>query len=114
MKYFRFDEYASGQVPKGFVTVMRDVIDRKSVNKIQDILHDEIFREYFEHKDLLDIIEVFTGPNIMAMHSMLIAKPPDVGSGSSRWMFLKSNILLKRIFLWQKDHLRSIFIKFLV
>lgn len=63
---------------------MRDVVDRKSVNKIQDILHDDIFLEYFKNKDLLDIVETFTGPDIMAVHSMLIAKPPDVGSGSSR------------------------------
>ncbi|KAL7294181.1 hypothetical protein TKK_0012203 [Trichogramma kaykai] len=80
----RFDEYASGKVPKGYTTVMRDIVDRSSVNKIQDILHDDAFREYFENKHLLDLVEAFTGPNIVAVHSMLIAKPPDVGSGSSR------------------------------
>lgn len=82
--YFRFDDYSSGKIPKGFTTVMRDVLDRKSVNKIQDILHDEIFLEYFQHKELLDLIETFVGPNIVAVHSMLIAKPPDMGGGSSR------------------------------
>ncbi|XP_058800341.1 phytanoyl-CoA dioxygenase, peroxisomal-like [Phymastichus coffea] len=80
----RFDDYASGKVDKGYTTVMRDIVDRKSVNKIQDILHDDVFREYFENKDLLDIVETFTGPNIVAVHSMLIAKPPDAGAGSSR------------------------------
>lgn len=80
----RFDDYASGKVDKGNTTVMRDIVDRKSVNKIQDILHDEVFREYFENKNLLDIIEAFTGPNVIAVHSMLIAKPPDAGAGSSR------------------------------
>ncbi|XP_008209757.1 phytanoyl-CoA dioxygenase, peroxisomal [Nasonia vitripennis] len=80
----RFDDYATGKIPKGFTTVMRDVIDRKSVNKIQDILHDEVFLEYFRNKELLDVVETFTGPNILGVHSMLIAKPPDVGSGSSR------------------------------
>ncbi|KAJ8680272.1 hypothetical protein QAD02_016059 [Eretmocerus hayati] len=80
----RFDDYATGKIPKGFVTVMRDIVDRKSVNKIQDILHDDVFREYFENKELLDVVENFIGPNIIGVHSMLIAKPPDVGSGSSR------------------------------
>ncbi|XP_014208303.1 phytanoyl-CoA dioxygenase, peroxisomal-like [Copidosoma floridanum] len=80
----RFEGYASGRVEKGITTIMRDITDRKLVNKIQDILHDDVFREYFENKELLDIIETFVGPNIIAVHSMLINKPPDAGSGSSR------------------------------
>lgn len=64
--------------------VMKDVKDRKSVNKIQDFVFDDVLKEYIEHKDILDVVESFTGPNIMAMHTMLIAKPPDVGFGSSR------------------------------
>lgn len=64
--------------------VMYDIKDRKSVNKIQDIYMDPVFRYYIEHKKILDIVECFTGPNILAIHSMLIAKPPDVGFGSSR------------------------------
>jgi len=63
---------------------MRDVVDRKSVNKVQEIVYDDVFKDYIECKPLLDIVESFTGPNIMAMHSMLIAKPPDIGAKSSR------------------------------
>lgn len=62
---------------------MKDAADKKLVNKIQNINHDQVFKEYFEHDKLLDIVECFTGPNIMAVHSMLIAKPPDAGYGSS-------------------------------
>lgn len=81
---FRFDDIVEGKVQRDGITVMYDVKDRKSVNKIQDINRDPIFRHYIEHKKILDIVECFTGPNILAIHSMLIAKPPDIGFGSSR------------------------------
>lgn len=63
---------------------MRDVNDRKSVNKIQDFNNDDVLYEYVSHKDVVDVVESFTGPNIMSMHTMLIAKPPDIGYGSSK------------------------------
>lgn len=80
----RFDDIVKGKVPRDGMTVMYDVIDRKSVNKIQDIHTDIVFRSYMEHQKILDIVECMTGPNILAIHSMLIAKPPDIGFGSSR------------------------------
>jgi len=80
----RFDDIVAGTVDRKNIIVMKDVSDRKAVNKIQDINHDEVFREYTECKPLLDVVEAITGPNIMAMHSMLIAKPPDSGSNSSK------------------------------
>lgn len=80
----RFDDIASGAADKGVMTVMRDVSDRKAVNKIQDINHDEVLREYIEYNPMLDVVEAVTGPNIMAVHSMLIAKPPDSGTNSSK------------------------------
>jgi phytanoyl-CoA hydroxylase len=33
---------------------------------------------------LLDYVECITGPNIMAVHTMLINKPPDSGAMTSR------------------------------
>jgi phytanoyl-CoA hydroxylase len=33
---------------------------------------------------MLDYIESFIGPNVMAMHSMFINKQPDIGTNSSR------------------------------
>ncbi|XP_031840752.1 phytanoyl-CoA dioxygenase, peroxisomal-like isoform X2 [Nomia melanderi] len=80
----RFDDIVAGRAPRNGITVMYDVKDRKSVNKVQDIADDEVFREYIAHKNILDIVEAITGPNIMAMHSMLIAKPPDIGFGTSK------------------------------
>lgn len=80
----RYDDVIAGKVDRNIMIVMRDVKDRKTVNKIQDINYDDIFREYIEYNKLLDIVECFTGPNIMAMHSMLIAKPPDIGYGSTK------------------------------
>ncbi|XP_017791747.1 PREDICTED: phytanoyl-CoA dioxygenase, peroxisomal-like [Habropoda laboriosa] len=80
----RFDDIVAGKAPREGITVMYDVKDRKSVNKLQDINRDEVFREYIEHKSILDIVEGFTGPNIMAVNSMLIAKPPDIGFGTSK------------------------------
>lgn len=80
----RFDDIASGVVDKGTMTVMRDVSDRRAVNKIQDINHDDVLREYIEYNPMLDVVEAVTGPNIVAVHSMLIAKPPDSGTNSSK------------------------------
>lgn len=80
----RFDQIVDGTAPRGSMIVMRDVKDRKSVNKLQDINHDPVFAEYIEHKKILDVVESFTGPNILAVHSMLIAKPPDIGFGTSK------------------------------
>lgn len=80
----RFDDIATGVVDKDIMTVMRDVSDRTSVNKIQDITQDEVLRQYIEYNPMLDLVEAFTGPNIIAVHSMLIAKPPDSGTDSSR------------------------------
>lgn len=80
----RFDDIIENKVSRDGILVMYDVKDRKSVNKIQYINQDPIFRHYIEHKNILDVAECFTGPNILAIHNMLIAKPPDIGFGSSR------------------------------
>merc|ERR1711863_171873 len=34
--------------------------------------------------EVLDVVECFTGPDIRAMHTMLINKPPDSGKKTSR------------------------------
>lgn len=80
----RCNEIAEGKLQKNTMIVMYDVKDRKALTKIQDMHTDPVFRQYTEHKKILDIVECFTGPNIMAIHSMLIVKPPDSGFGSSR------------------------------
>ncbi|XP_024068297.1 phytanoyl-CoA dioxygenase, peroxisomal [Terrapene carolina triunguis] len=78
------------QVP-GLI-IMRDVAiaksefvpDQKAVTKIQDFQEDEELFRYCTMPQILKYVECFTGPNIMAMHTMLINKPPDSGKKSSR------------------------------
>ncbi|XP_076861073.1 phytanoyl-CoA dioxygenase, peroxisomal isoform X1 [Brachyhypopomus gauderio] len=74
------------------LVIMRDVAivkseyvrDEKAVSKLQDFQEDpELFR-YCKLPQILKYVECFTGPNIMAMHTMLINKPPDAGRKTSR------------------------------
>ncbi|KAM6895782.1 phytanoyl-CoA dioxygenase, peroxisomal [Xenentodon cancila] len=60
------------------------VLDQKAVSKLQDFQESpELFR-YCSLPQILKYVECFTGPNIMAMHTMLINKPPDAGKKTSR------------------------------
>ncbi|KAF5293666.1 hypothetical protein FQA39_LY03151 [Lamprigera yunnana] len=54
------------------------------INKIQDILFDEVFFKYVSYKPVVDIVESIIGPNITAFHSMLINKPPNTTIDHSR------------------------------
>uniref|UniRef100_A0A8C3LAD8 phytanoyl-CoA dioxygenase n=1 Tax=Chrysolophus pictus TaxID=9089 RepID=A0A8C3LAD8_CHRPC len=47
------------------------------VNKVQDFQEDEELFRYCTLPQILKYVECFTGPNIMAMHTMLINKLPD-------------------------------------
>ncbi|KAM7237049.1 hypothetical protein CapIbe_011293, partial [Capra ibex] len=59
------------------------VPSEKVVSKVQDFQEDlELFR-YCTLPEILKYMECFTGPNIMAMHTMLINKPPDSGKKTS-------------------------------
>uniref|UniRef100_UPI00398EB71E phytanoyl-CoA dioxygenase, peroxisomal n=1 Tax=Pristiophorus japonicus TaxID=55135 RepID=UPI00398EB71E len=74
------------------LTVMRDVTitkaeyvqDQQAVSKIQDYQNSETLFKYCCLPEILKYVECFTGPNIMAMHTMLINKPPDTGKKTSR------------------------------
>ncbi|XP_037616738.1 phytanoyl-CoA dioxygenase, peroxisomal [Sebastes umbrosus] len=74
------------------MTVMRDVAiaksefvpDQKAVTKLQNFQEDPELFEYCALPQILNYVECFTGPNIMAMHTMLINKPPDAGKKTSR------------------------------
>ncbi|MBN3283434.1 PAHX protein, partial [Polyodon spathula] len=65
--------------------VMRDIAiskseflqDQSAVSKLQDFQEDQELFTYCTLPQILKYIECFTGPNIMAMHTMLINKPPD-------------------------------------
>ncbi|KAK3919625.1 Phytanoyl-CoA dioxygenase, peroxisomal [Frankliniella fusca] len=86
----RFVDICEGNVDKGAMTLMKDVSLAKSgakgeylYNKVQDIVWEEVFSKYILHPKLLDYVECFIGPNITAVHSMLINKPPDSGKMTS-------------------------------
>ncbi|XP_053505733.1 phytanoyl-CoA dioxygenase, peroxisomal [Ictalurus furcatus] len=87
-----FECICKGDVNIPGLLVMRDVSIAKSefvqgekaVTKLQDFQEDpELFR-YCTLPQILKYVECFTGPNIMAMHTMLINKPPDTGKKTSR------------------------------
>lgn len=88
----RFIDLVEGRVSTGGMTKMKDIAlkDKKGiaaerlVNKIQDFVWDEVLSEHCMLPQVLDYVECFTGSNIMAMHTMLINKPPDPGTRTSR------------------------------
>ena len=53
-------------------------------NKVQDFCWDPVLSKYITFPRVLDYVECFVGPNIRACHSMLINKPPDTGTRTSR------------------------------
>lgn len=90
--YKRFQQICSGEVRVAGLDVMKDVTLRKSkslegekvINKIQNYQYDDVLFEYCCLPGVLKYVECFTGPDIMAVHTMLINKPPDPGTQSSR------------------------------
>ncbi|XP_037552060.1 phytanoyl-CoA dioxygenase, peroxisomal [Nematolebias whitei] len=87
-----FERICRGEVKVPGLIVMRDVAiaksefvpDQRAVSKLQDFQESpELFR-YCSLPQILRYVESFTGPNIMAMHTMLINKPPDAGKKTSR------------------------------
>lgn len=90
--YKRFLQICNGEIKIASLDVMKDISLRKSdvadgeriVNKIQNYQDDDVLFEYCRLPAVLKYVECFTGPDIMACHTMLINKPPDPGSQTSR------------------------------
>lgn len=87
----RFVDLCEGRVSKGGMVLMRDISLAKKgargqflYNKLQDFVWDDVLADYLTAPEVLDIVECFTGPDIMAVHTMLINKPPDSGELTSR------------------------------
>lgn len=86
----RFKDIVDGKVPKGGMIMMRDVSVKNKdatefvVNKVQDFLWDDELSKHATFPEVLNVVECFTGPDIRAMHTMLINKPPDSGKNTSR------------------------------
>ena len=75
------------------MTVMRDVElvrqgaksdSEKAITKVQDFQDDPRLFAYCEDPAILKYVEAWTGPRIVASHTMLINKPTDPGRGTSR------------------------------
>ncbi|XP_069084849.1 phytanoyl-CoA dioxygenase, peroxisomal-like [Pleurodeles waltl] len=87
-----FERICRKEVSVPGLIIMRDVAiaksefvpDQKAITKIQDFQNDEELFRYCSLPQILKYVQCFTGPNIMAMHTMLINKPPDPGKKSSR------------------------------
>lgn len=71
--------------------VMRDVKvvhlkenNEAAITKLQDYQDDPVLFSYCQHPAILPYVQSFVGPNVKSVHTMLINKPPDPGSKSSR------------------------------
>ncbi|XP_022837656.1 phytanoyl-CoA dioxygenase, peroxisomal-like [Spodoptera litura] len=83
----RFLQICKGIVPAGNVRVVKEptlvaqnLKPEEYINKIQELLYDDVFIQYGEHPRLLSVLSQFIGDDITAVNSMFINKPP----GSSR------------------------------
>jgi phytanoyl-CoA hydroxylase len=88
----RFQKICAEKIKIPGMTVMKDVSIAKSefldgekaITKIQDFCYDDELFEYCCLPELVKYVKGITGDNVMAMHTMLINKPPDSGTLSSR------------------------------
>jgi len=88
----QFERICNGEVKVSGLTIMRDVAiaksefvpGQKAITKIQDFVWDPTLFSYCELPELLRVVKDIVGPNSMAMHTMLINKPPDPGTKTSR------------------------------
>lgn len=86
----RFKDLANGRDKVPGLVVQKDVAfvnqprNENTVYKLQDLYLDDTLFDYCKMETILDYAECFTGPNIMAVHTMLINKPPDSGKKTTR------------------------------
>jgi len=88
----RFQQICTKEVRVDGMTVMKDVAIAKSeflqgeqaVTKIQDFQFDDQLFDYCRLPEIVNVVKDVIGPNVMAVHTMLINKPPDPGTMSSR------------------------------
>ncbi|KAJ8708253.1 hypothetical protein PYW07_010378 [Mythimna separata] len=79
----RFTDVCEGRVEKGRVTVVKDRALAQTharpedyINKIQELLFDEVFSTYSEDPRLLHVVAQLIGEDLTAVNCMLINKPP--------------------------------------
>ncbi|XP_066152125.1 phytanoyl-CoA dioxygenase, peroxisomal-like [Euwallacea fornicatus] len=86
----RFMDICNGNINHQVYLVMKEpslkmtgVKGEYVVDKLQDFLNDEILWKYASDDAVVDVVEEIIGPNIVAIHSMFINKPPNADAGSS-------------------------------
>jgi phytanoyl-CoA hydroxylase len=80
----RFQDICAQKIAVPAMTIMKDIsiaksefVDgEKAITKIQDFCHDDELFEYCCLTEVINYIKAFIGNNVMAMHTMLINKPP--------------------------------------
>lgn len=91
----RFKDICEGKDVPSNMLVMRDVAIAKSeyvsgekaITKVQDFQDDPVLFDYCQYKGVVDVVKDLIGSknsNLLAMHTMLINKPPDSGKLTSR------------------------------
>lgn len=87
----RFEQICKGLVDRGNITIVKEpsliaagVTGLEAVNKIQDILFDDVLSQYIENPLLMHVVsqlipgdtEEIEDVSLVAVHTMLINKPP--------------------------------------
>lgn len=75
----RFEDVCAGKVQVPDMVIVKDVVyaksksavEEKTVSRIQDFTMDDELFKYCCLPELVQCVENFTGPNIMAMHTMV-------------------------------------------
>ena len=86
----RFREIANETVRVPGMLVQKDISfkdlprNENTVYKLQELFLDDGLFDYCRTPHLLDYVQSFCGADVMAVHTMLINKPPDSGTKSSR------------------------------
>lgn len=88
----RFGEICRGEVTVPGLTIMKDIAivkseyveGEKAITKLQDFQNDDVLFSYCCLPEVVKYVESFVGDNVVAMHTMLINKPPDAGKQTSR------------------------------
>lgn len=87
----RFRDLCDGKVDPGRIAMVKDIslakmglTGERLYNKIQDFMWDDILYQFCSLPEVVNYVKCFTGPNVMAVHTMLINKPPDAGTETSR------------------------------
>ncbi|XP_075986082.1 phytanoyl-CoA dioxygenase, peroxisomal-like [Anticarsia gemmatalis] len=79
----RFLQICKGIVPAGNIRVIKEPALAKQnlkpedyINKLHEILYDDVFITYGEHPRMLSVLSQLIGDDITAVNSMFINKPP--------------------------------------